>query len=328
MINTGRQSRAMANPDPLATEVASLRSFNRLYTQRLGLLNQRLDGSPFPLSEARVLYELAHNPSINAAGISRRLGMDRAQLSRILAGFLKRRLLAKKTSPEHAKHQQLSLTPSGARAFAALNQATDSAISGLLGEIAPPARRQLLDAAAKFTDALSGMHREAADEVLLRAPVPGDIGWVIHRQASLYREEYGWDWTYEALIAGILADFIEHFDGTREQAWLATIGGDIVGSIFLKSSDKPGVAKLRLLYVEPAARGRGVGRSLVSACIASARAFGYVELELWTNSVLTSARRIYEAAGFLLREETPHHSFGHDLVGQQWALDLRAGGQG
>lgn len=305
-----------------AADIAALRSFNRLYTRRLGLLGERLDDSPFSLSEARILYELAHRDGPTAAEIGRALDIDRAQLSRTLKRFEQRGLVRGEASPVHAKHQILTLTDAGRQAFESLNHSTQAVIGALLDELPDADRRRLLDAAGTFACVLEPVppqHRTFA----LRAPRIGDLGWVTHRQAMLYAGEYGWDWTYEALAAEILAGFVKTYDPAREQAWIAEADGAVAGSIFLMATADPDVAKLRLLYVEPSARGLGIGRALVDACIERARAIGYRRLELWTNSVLVSARRIYEAAGFTLRDEAPHRSFGHDLVGQTWTLDLQ-----
>jgi DNA-binding MarR family transcriptional regulator/N-acetylglutamate synthase-like GNAT family acetyltransferase len=299
--------------------VEQLRSFNRRYTRALGLLNERLDGSAFSLTEARVLYEIAHAHEQTAADIARRLRIDRGQLSRILKAFAERGLLASEASPEHARHQWLSLTPAGQAAFDGLDRQTDAAVGELLRRFDPHRKARLARLAREFERILAARGEPA---VAYRPPRTGDIGWVIHRQAVLYGEEYDWDWTYEALIACILGEFVERFDPARDDAWIAELDGEVVGSIFLKGGDEPGTAKLRLLYVEPAARGRGIGAELVRRCVERARGLGYARLELWTNSVLGSARRIYEAAGFTLIEEMPHRSFGHDLIGQTWRLRL------
>jgi DNA-binding MarR family transcriptional regulator/N-acetylglutamate synthase-like GNAT family acetyltransferase len=301
----------------MASEVSRLRSFNRRYTEVLGLLNERLDGSAFALSEARVLYELAHGRDQTAADIARRLRLDPGQLSRILKGFEQRGFAASEISPGHARHRLLSLTPAGREAFAELDRQTEAAIGVLLDRFDPRRRARLVELAGRLEGVLAG----GEEPVVYRAPQTGEIGWVIHRQAALYEAEYGWDWTYEALIARILGEFVAEFDHARDDAWIAELGGDIVGSIFLKGAEA-GPAKLRLLYVEPSARGRGIGAELVRLCVERARALGYARLELWTNSVLGSARRIYEAAGFELIAEEAHRSFGKDLIGQTWALDL------
>ncbi|MBO9500030.1 MAG: MarR family transcriptional regulator [Novosphingobium sp.] len=303
-------------------DIAALRAFNRVYTRRIGLLHDRLDDSPFSLAEARILYELAHRERPIASDLSDALDMDRAQLSRILRRFEKKGLVAREQSPHHAKHMLLTLTDAGRAAFDALVDATTASVGRFLSALPADSRRQLLVSTRAVTALLSGASKADKQAFRLRAPKVGDLGWVIHRQAVLYGEEYGWDWTYEALIAGILSAFVNGFDAAREQVWIAEADGAVVGSIFLMATDDPATAKLRLLYVEPTARGMGIGRALVDACIAQARAFGYWRLELWTNSVLVSARRIYEAAGFVLEEEAPHRSFGHELIGQTWALAL------
>lgn len=312
----------MQHTAPEPADIAALRAFNRIYTRRIGLLHDRLDESPFSLSEARILYELAHRDRPIASDLSSGLDMDRAQLSRVLKRFEKQGLIVREQSPHHAKHILLTLTPAGHAAFEALNDATTASIGRFLVALPAGSRRQLLSATRSMAQLLATEARPDKPACRLRAPKVGDFGWIIHRQAVLYSEEYGWDWTYEALIAGIVAAFVQNFDAARERAWIAEADGAVAGSIFLMATDDPETAKLRLLYVEPSARGMGIGRALVAACVEQARAFGYQRLELWTNSVLVSARRIYEAAGFTLENETPHHSFGHELIGQTWALKL------
>ena len=306
-----------------AAEIAKVRVFNRCYTQAFGFLRDRLDGSPFALTEARVLYEIANGEGSTAAEIGRMLDLDKAQLSRILAKLRRSNLVKASPSPHHAKHQLLSLTQKGRRAFEGLNAATQDVIGTRLAAIAPPERERLVQAMEDVTASLlPPVKKEHA--FTFRDPRPGDLGWITHRQAVLYAEEYGWDWTYEALVSRILGEFAQNFDTRREKAWVAMADGRIAGSIFLMKGDKPSVAKLRLLYVEPWARGGGIGAALVQACIKEARKMGYATLELWTNSVLVSARRIYETAGFHLAEEKPHHSFGKDLKGQTWQLNMRS----
>ena len=300
-------------------DVATLRAFNRIYTTRLGLLDARLDKSPFTLSEARILYELAKRARPTAAEIARTLRLDPAQMSRTLKRFAERGLVATHEDPSHARLQLLSLTDAGREAFAALEQNTRAAMGALLDELPPVPRRRLISAAETITH----LFGEAAGQPPVLRPLrPGDLGLVTARQAILYAEEYGWNRDYEALVARILADFHSGFDPARDDAWIAEMHDRMVGSIFLVHGDEVGVGKLRLLYVEPEARGAGVGRMLVDACIARARVLGYERLDLWTNSVLSAARRIYERAGFMLTDETPHHSFGQDLIGQTWSLKL------
>lgn len=300
-------------------DVAVLRGFNRIYTSRLGLLDAHLDDSPFTLSEARILYELANRPDPTAAEIARALRLDPAQMSRTIKRFANRGLVATRDDPSHGRHQLLSLTEQGRAAFAALENNTRHAIGELLDGLPPFRRAAMLSAARSITRIFED---EAPPQPILRGLKPGDLGMVIARQAILYAEEYGWNSDYEALVARILADFHQSFDPARDAAWIAEMDGRMAGSIFLVHGDEPDVGKLRLLYVEREARGAGVGKMLVAACIDRARAVGYTRLDLWTNSVLTAARRIYERAGFVLTDEASHHSFGKDLIGQTWSLAL------
>jgi DNA-binding MarR family transcriptional regulator len=301
--------------------VTRLRAFNRLYTNRLGLLDAHLDGSPFTLSEARVLYELAQRSGTTAAQIGRCLKMDRAQISRTLKRFAVQGLIAVRTDPDHGRQQLLSLTSAGRRAFEDLDARTDGAIAGFLTELGPHHSHRLISAAISMADVLDAPADSAF--VNLRGLRVGDLGLVTARQAIVYAEQYGWNQDYEALVAQILSDFHREFDPGRDAAWIAEIGQEMVGSIFLVRGEVSGTAKLRLLYVEPHARGAGVGALLVENCIERAKALGYAKLTLWTNSVLTSARRLYERFGFTLDDELPHHSFGQDLIGQNWSLSLR-----
>jgi DNA-binding MarR family transcriptional regulator/GNAT superfamily N-acetyltransferase len=302
--------------------VDEIRSFNRFYTRRIGLLEEHLSNSPFSLVEARVLYELARGEPGTAADIGRALEMDKAHLSRVLARLRARGLVQAEVSPRHAKHRLLSLTKTGRKAFAALEHGTKAQMATLLSPLGPAAKEQLSGAMSQIRSLLEKPADQLDRSFVLRAPRVGDLGWVIHRQAALYAEEYGWDRTFEGLIAGIVGRFVAEFDPSREAAWIAERHAATVGSIFLVRGDADGVAKLRLLYVEPSARGLGIGAALTNACIERAKECGYRRLVLWTNDILVSARRIYQAAGFKLVAEEKHHSFGHDLVGQNWALDL------
>jgi DNA-binding MarR family transcriptional regulator/GNAT superfamily N-acetyltransferase len=301
-----------------------VRGFNRFYTREIGLLNRRLPATHLSLPEARVLYELANAPAAGrtAAEIGRALGMDKAHLSRIVARFRARGLVQSRVSADHGKHRMLTLTNAGRKAFAAAEAAARAQVDALITPIGEGGRERLAKAMRDIRAALNGREAEGG-ELSLRPLRPGDVGWIIHRQAVLYHHEYGWDWTYEGLASRILGAFVAEFDPAREDGWVAVRGGAILGSIFLMKSDLPWVAKLRLLYVEPGARGAGIGRRLVATCIARARELGYGELTLWTNDVLVAARCIYQAAGFRLVSEAPHHSFGHDLVGQTWTLGLK-----
>lgn len=303
--------------------VDEVRDFNRFYTQKIRLLDRNLPASSLPLPEARIVYELAKGGEQTAADIGRRLEMDKAHLSRIVARLRASRLVATRTDPAHARRTLLSLSPEGQAVFARMEAGTVSQLDGLLAEVDKAGRDRLVDAMRQIkrlldTDACP------LGRPILRKPRPGDLGWIMHRQAELYHEEYGWDWTYEGLVATILGQFVSQFDPTCEDAWIAELDGRIAGSIFLMKSDDAATAKLRLLYVEPFARGHGLGRQLVRACIERAREHGYATLTLWTNDILTAARRIYQDEGFLLQSENTHHSFGKDLVGQTWSLSLPA----
>ncbi|TYT24950.1 GNAT family N-acetyltransferase [Luteimonas viscosa] len=301
--------------------VQEVREFNRFYTRLVGLLDEHLPDSGLSLPEGRVLYELATAGGQAAADLTRTLGMDKAQLSRVVRTLTGRGLLASEVDPAHGKRRLLSLTPSGRDAFAALDAGTRRRMATVLQPLAGDRQQALVHSMHAIQGAFDAQQALPV-EVTLRAPVPGDLGWVIHRQAVLYAREYGWDWTYEALIARILGDYATGFDAAREDGWIAERGGEVVGSIFLMKGDTPDIARLRLLYVEPHARGLGVGRRLVDTCIARARQLRYRQLTLWTNDVLVSARRIYEAAGFSLTAQAPHRAFGRDLVEQTWELEL------
>ncbi|TIP04219.1 MAG: MarR family transcriptional regulator [Mesorhizobium sp.] len=297
-----------------------VRAFNRFYTRQIGLLDEGLLKSPFSLTEARVLYELAHRDGLVASDLVRDLGLDPGYVSRLLKKFEERGLVERAATEADARRASIALTPAGRQAFAPLNQDSHDQVRALLDRL-PPADQERLVKAMRTVQDLLGDRSEPKVPYILRPLQVGDIGWVTRRQGMLYTEEYGWDGTYEALVAEILAEFVKKFDQKWERAWIAEREGEVVGSVFVvrKSSE---VAKLRLLYVEPSARGLGIGRRLVDECIAFARAKGYKTLTLWTNDILGSARRIYQAAGFQLVDEERHHSFGQDLVGQTWDMEL------
>jgi DNA-binding MarR family transcriptional regulator/N-acetylglutamate synthase-like GNAT family acetyltransferase len=304
----------------LAERIAAVRRFSRFYTRRIGVLREGLHDSPFSLTEARVLYELAHRDGLTASQLAKELALDPGYLSRILRGFARRGLLQRTASDADGRQSLLALTKAGRSAFAPLDAASREEIGAMLAALSGPQQRRLV-AAMLTIEGLLDADAGVREPYLLRSHQPGDIGWVTHRQGVLYAEEYGWDERFEALVAEIGAKFINEFDPARERCWIAERHGEIVGSVFLvKQSAR--VAKLRLLYVEPAARGLGIGRRLVDECIRFARQKGYRKLVLWTNDILVSARRIYQAAGFKLVAEERHRSFGHDLVGQNWELEL------
>lgn len=300
--------------------VEKVRSFNRFYTRHIGLLNEGLLESEFSLTEVRVLYDLAHRGPLTSAELGQELGLDPGYLSRILKRFHARGLVQRSRTQSDKRHVLLSLTDAGRAAFELLNRASAQQVAGMLSRLSAGEQNRLLDAMATV-ERLVRNGPGPKVPYILRPHQPGDIGWITHRQGLLYAQEYGWDETFEALVAEIAASFVKTYDRKRERCWIAEREGEVVGSVFLvRQSDD--VAKLRLLYVEPSARGLGIGHRLVAECIGFARARGYRTLTLWTNDVLVAARSIYMAAGFRLVKEEPHHSFGKDLVGQNWDLDL------
>jgi len=297
---------------------ASLRAFSRYYTQRFGLLGRTLPDTGLGLAESRLLYELAQRDGATATELASSLAMDKAQLSRLVAGFRTRGWVKSEARPGRGAPRQLHLTAAGRAAFDGLDSATEADVRMRLGERSPVAAEDLSQQLAT----LRVMLGDVPGPVRLTAPRPGDIGWVIYRQSRLYWGEYGWNADYEALITRIFGEYQCGFDPEFDDGWIAWCGEAIAGSVFLMRGDEPGVAKLRLLYVEPWARGQGVGRLLVDRCIERARNLGYRRMTLWTNSVLTAARRIYQERGFELVDEKPHNSFGQDLTGQTWELEL------
>jgi DNA-binding MarR family transcriptional regulator/N-acetylglutamate synthase-like GNAT family acetyltransferase len=301
-----------------ASRVAAVRRFNRFYTREIGVLDEHSLGGGFALVEVRVLYELAQRAVATATELRNELGIDAGYMSRILARFAKRGLVRRAANDRDARRRPMALTSEGRKTFARLDAQSENHIGKMLAKVAPSQQERAVAAMATIERALRG---PSSDGVTLRAPRAGDLGWVVHRHGVLYWEEYRWDARFEALVARIVADFVESADAARERCWIAEHGGEIAGSIFLVKKTKT-VAKLRLLYVEPWARGMGIGAKLVDACIAFARAAGYRRIELWTNDVLHAARRIYERAGFQLISAESHRSFGHDLVAQIWSLDL------
>jgi DNA-binding MarR family transcriptional regulator/GNAT superfamily N-acetyltransferase len=304
----------------LDQRIAAVRRFNRFYTRQIGLLGAGYLHSPFSLTQVRVLYELAHRERPTAAELSGDLGLDPGYLSRVLHGFRKAGLIESERSKTDGRQRHLSLTEDGQAAFAPLNATSHDEIGAMLGDLAAIEQERLVGAMHTI-EGLLGAHPEHKGPYLLRPHQPGDMGWIVHRHGVLYAREYGWDEEFEALVASIVAKFIRTFDPKREHCWIAEKDGEIVGSVFVVQRSKT-VAQLRLLLVEPKARGLGIGSRLVEECIRFARERGYRKLMLWTNDVLDAARDIYERAGFRLVKEEAHHSFGHDLVGQNWELKL------
>jgi DNA-binding MarR family transcriptional regulator/N-acetylglutamate synthase-like GNAT family acetyltransferase len=300
--------------------VDAMRRFNRFYTKQIGVLHEGLLGSQFSLTEVRVLYELAHREMPTATALAKELDLDSGYLSRILRRFETRRLVGKCASTTDGRQSLLSLTPRGRKVFAPLNARSHREVAAMLGPLSATEQRHLLSAMATI-ERLLGDRPAPQVPYLLRPHQPGDMGWIIHRHGALYAQEYGWDERFEALVAEIAAHFIQHLDSKCERCWIAERDGNIVGSVFLVKNSKT-VAQLRLLLVEPMARGLGIGSRLVSECVHFARQVGDRKIVLWTNSVLHAARHIYEETGFRLIHEEAHHSFGHDLIGETWELKL------
>jgi len=301
-------------------QITAVRAFNRFYTRKLGVLDQHLGRSPFSLSEARVLYELAHRDDLAAKEIGNELGLDPGYLSRIVQSFDEKGLITRTPLPTDRRQYQLSLTAKGRQTFAKLNLGSQNEVAAMLARLSASDATRLTQAMATIETVLEQRQSQPAT-VVLRSHRVGDMGWVISKQGAAYAADYGWDISYEALVAEICAQFIKNYDAAREHCWIADVGGEPVGSVFLvKATDE--IAKLRLLQVEKKARGLGVGRALVEQCMNGARERGYRRMTLWTQSILVAARGIYKAAGFELVATQPHHSFGQDLVGETWERDL------
>jgi DNA-binding MarR family transcriptional regulator/GNAT superfamily N-acetyltransferase len=300
--------------------ISAVRAFNRFYTKRLGVLDQQLLKSPFSLSEARTLYELANRQNPSAREIGAELGLDPGYLSRIVQKFQDNGLIRRQPSPADRRQYHLSLTEKGHRAYAKLDRSSHDEVGEMLAALSDDGRRCLTGAMATI-ERLLDRSAAAPASASLRDPRPGDMGWVVQSHGALYASEYGFDSSFEALVAEIVAKFLNSFDPSRERCWIAELQGAPVGSVFLvKHSDD--VAKLRLLLVDPDGRGHGLGRRLVDECIVFARACGYRRITLWTQSILTAARSIYQEAGLVLVESKPHRSFGQSLIGETWELRL------
>jgi len=307
-------------PGSLDQRVDAVRRFNRFYTRHVGALDAGLLQSPFTLTEARVLYELAHRTRPSATELIDALAIDAGYLSRIVRRFERRRLLTRDESPDDRRRSALRLTAAGRRAFAHLEARTRTDISKKLSALSDGDQRRLVSAMGQVAGVLTGPDSARAPFVL-RSPQPGDMGWVVSRHGELYSREYGWDWRFEAFVARIVADFVDHFDAKGERCWIAERDGERCGCVFLVRQSRR-VAKLRLLLVDPAARGSGLGTTLVEECVRFARQAGYRKIVLWTNDVLDSARRIYERAGFTRTSRHRHNSFGVRLTGETWELAL------
>jgi DNA-binding MarR family transcriptional regulator/GNAT superfamily N-acetyltransferase len=310
----------MMADNALEERVGAVRHFNRFYTGQIGLLGDRHLNSPYSLAEVRVLYELAHREAPTATELAQALALDPGYLSRILSRFRKQGFIERKPSTTDGRRSHLILTRRGQSAFKPLDRRAHAEIAALLAKLSASDQDRLVRALGVVEEVLGDRSRAGASYVL-RPHRPGDMGWVVHRHGVLYAQEYGWDERFEGLVADIVGKFIRDFDPRRERCWIAERAGEVVGTVFLvKESDQ--VARLRLLLVEPAARGLGIGARLVEECLRFARQAGYTKITLWTNDVLVAARHIYEKAGFRLVHQEPHPNFGHDLVSQTWELNL------
>jgi len=309
----------MSSPQ-LDERIAAVRRFSRFYTRQLGLLQESLVHTRFSLTEARVLYELAHRETVTASALAVDLDLDHGYLSRILRRFGDEGLLKKMRAENDGRQSVISITARGRKAFAPLNKNSHDQVAAMLGRLDSAEQQRVIGAMAAVERLLDAAPK-SVPAIVLRPHEAGDMGWVTSANAAIYAKEYGWDLTYEALVARITADFIDNFDAKRERCWIAELDGERVGSVFVvRKTDQ--VAKLRLLILTPKARGLGLGRRLVEECLRFAKSAGYSSMTLWTQSCLTAARAIYSQAGFSLVAEEPHHSFGVDLVGETWEREL------
>ena len=300
--------------------IAAVRRFNRFYTRQIGVLRKTYLDSPYSLGEMRVLYEIAQGNGVTASDVARALDLDAGYLSRVLRNFEKRGLVSRKTSAKDARQSHLALTARGTKMFAPLERRSQQDVADMLGKL--PGREQTrLIASMAMIETLLGGAPPARGEPSLRVPRHGDFGWIVSRHAELYASEYGWGDPFEGLCAQIVADFVNTYDAKRERCWIAELNGENVGCVMLVK-DPDNVARIRLLLVDPKARGLGLGNTLVGECVAFARACGYRKVTLWTHSVLSAARHVYEKAGFTLTASEPRHSWGQDVVAEFWDLDL------
>jgi DNA-binding MarR family transcriptional regulator/GNAT superfamily N-acetyltransferase len=301
--------------------VAAIRSFNRFWTNQIGLLRSGLLDTPYSLTEARVIFELAQRPSTPLADLRRDLDLDAGYMSRIMRRFEADRLVTTEASPADGRRKVVSLTDAGRAAFADLDRRSAAEITAMLDALPRGETERIVEAMHTIQSVFASQPQRP---YVIRGLRAGDLGWVVQRHGVVYADEYGWNQEFEALVARIVADYVDHHDPDRENAWIAELDGEPVGCVFCVRKDDD-VAQLRILLVDPKARGLGIGSRLVEECIRFARRAGYRQMVLWTNDVLVSARRIYEAFGFVLLEEDAHTSFGHELVGQNWSLNLDEG---
>ncbi len=302
--------------------IEAIRAFNRFYTRQIGLLQEGLLDSQYSLTEVRILYELAHGNGITAKNLAQTLGLDPGYLSRILRKFHEHGLIDKEPKETDQRAVVLTLTAKGRNTFKPLDRASSDQVKALFARLPESEQKKLIASMATIRDVL-GDGDDASESYVLRPPQPGDMGWVVHRHGALYAQEYGWDERFEALVAEIAAEFVKNFDPKHERCWIAERKGEIVGSVFLVKKDAV-TAKLRLLYVEPSARGLGIGKRLVDECIRFAKQVGYQKITLWTQSCLTAARGIYENTGFHIVARHNNKSFGKELVAETWEKDLES----
>jgi DNA-binding MarR family transcriptional regulator/GNAT superfamily N-acetyltransferase len=310
-------------PSASQQRTGAVRRFNRFYTRQIGVLRKTYLDSPYSLGEMRVLYEIAHGDGPTASDIGRALDLDAGYLSRVLRNFEKRGLITRKASDRDARQSHLALTARGRRTFAPAEQRSQRDVAAMLGKLKPNAQTQLIAAMQTIESLLAGKPADAAAKpsYTLRAPRHGDFGWIVARHAELYAQEYGWGEPFEGLCAQIVADFVNNYDAKRERCWIAERDGENVGTVMLVK-DSNEVARVRLLLVDPKARGLGLGQRLTDECVQFARVAGYKKITLWTHSVLTAARHVYEKAGFTLTSSEPRHSWGKDVVAEFWDLEL------
>jgi DNA-binding MarR family transcriptional regulator/GNAT superfamily N-acetyltransferase len=320
--------RRRAVKSELDEDIAAIRRFNRFYTERIALLNETLLDSPFTLAQARVLFELGTRKNLSAADLVDTLGLDPGYLSRILQDFKERRLVSSRRAEDDARRTKLSLTEKGRREFSTIDRRSRRSVAELIAPMSRDERRRVLGAMHTVEAHLSGAStgaaaRSSVSSLLIRPHRIGDIGWAIERHGTLYAEEFGWNGEFEALVATLFARFATAHDEAFERCWIAEADGERLGCVFVVRNDRDAsAAQLRCLLVDPKGRGLGIGRRLVEQCLTFAKSAGYAKMMLWTNDALAAARRIYEATGFVLVEESSHHSFGRDLKGQIWTKDL------
>jgi DNA-binding MarR family transcriptional regulator/N-acetylglutamate synthase-like GNAT family acetyltransferase len=310
---------------PSQHAVAAVRRFNRFYTRQIGVLRKTYLDSPYSLGEMRVLYEIAHADRPTASDVGRALDLDAGYLSRLLRNFEKRGLISRKTSANDARQSHLALTPRGRKLFAPMEERSQQQAGAMLDTLDTAQQDQIVAAMQAIETLLASPPETKSGSTaccILREPRIGDFGWIVSRHAELYAKEYGWTEPFEGLCAQIVADFANNFDPKLEHCWVAEINGANVGCVMLVKDDQPGVARLRLLLVDPKGRGLGLGARLVDECLSFARAAGYKKITLWTHSILTAARHIYEKAGFTLTSSEPRHSWGNDVIAEFWDLDL------